>query len=67
MSNYYLYFDRSQKPDNFFIVTEVPLHKQDPMMVSQDKAELENICIRLNSVLQSQLKKMLDDQSFFLK
>ena len=67
MNNYYLYFDRSQKPDNFFIVTEAPLFRQDPILVSQDKAELEKTCTQLNSVLQSQTKTMLEDKDFFLK
>ena len=67
MNNYYLYFDRSQKPDSFFIVTEVPLFRQDPILVSQDKEEVEKICNQLNSVLQYQTKTMLEDKDFFLK
>lgn len=67
MKQYYLYFDRSQKPDNFFIVSEVPLFRQDPILVTENKEEAESICNRLNDVLKSQTQIMMDDKDFFLK
>lgn len=67
MKQYYIYFDRSQQPDNFFIVTELPLLRQDPILAADNKEDAENICNQLNSVLKSQTQTMMDDKDFFLK
>lgn len=67
MKQYYIYFDRSQKIENFFIITEVPLLRQDPILATDNKEDAENICNSLNDVIKSQTQKMIDDKDFFLK
>ncbi len=67
MERYYIYFDKTQKPESFFIITEVPLFRQDPILITEKKEEAENICNGLNDVLKSQTRTMMEDKDFFLK
>ena len=67
MNQYFIYFDRSQKSESFFIISEAPLFRQDPILITENKEEAESICNRLNDVLKSQTQTMMDDKDFFLK
>lgn len=64
---YFIYLDRSQKYDNLFVVSEEEKPKENPILVSENKEEIESICNRFNDVLRSQMKTMLEEKDFFLK
>jgi hypothetical protein len=67
MNKFFIIFDSTQNIENLFSVTDNLQPRQNPILSSDSKEELESICIRFNDVLRSQMKIMLEDEIFFLK
>lgn len=67
MNKFFIIFDSTQNIENLFSVTDNLQPRQNPILSSDSKEELESICIRFNDVLRSQMKIMLEDENFFLK
>ena len=64
---YFIYLDHSQKYDNLFVVSEEEKPRENPILASENKEEIESICNRFNDVLRLQMKTMLEEKDFFLK
>lgn len=67
MNKYFIIFDSTQNIENLFVLTDNLQPRQNPILSSDNKEELESICVRFNDVLRSQMKIMLEDENFFLK
>jgi|688.fasta_scaffold104922_3 hypothetical protein len=67
MNKFFIIFDSTQNIENLFSVTDNLQPRQNPILSSDSKEELESICVRFNDVLRSQMKIMLEDENFFLK
>lgn len=68
-TKYYLYMNRAYKSaDELFIVTELPLPMQNPILMSEDRAEIDGICGRFNIILKKSIDEVEKDKktSFFL-
>lgn len=70
IKKYFIYMNRSHKNlEELFIVTELPVASQTPIIMSEDKEEVEGICLRFNATLKSQIEELAleKDISFFLR
>jgi len=68
-TKYYLYMNRAYKSaDELFIVTELPLPMQNPILMSEDRAEIDGICGRFNVILKNSIDEVEKDKktTFFL-
>ena len=67
-TKYFLYINRSYKNiDELFVVSQVQLPVQIPVLISEDKEEIYKACQRFNAAIKNEIEVYeKDDKSFFL-
>lgn len=67
-TRYFLYINRSYKNiDELFVVSQVQLPTQNPVLISDDKEEIYQACERFNAAIKNEMEVYeKNNKSFFL-
>ena len=65
-TKYFLYINRSYKNiDELFVVSQIQLPTQTPVLISDDKEEIYQACERFNAAIKNEMEVYEKDNKYF--